>query len=91
MGHSVVVVFHGFTRQVLFDLGDYAVHPALRNDLGLLWSPATSTVLDRRPAHMRLRGTGSPRHRRGRTSGRSMVLRGGAGEWDLVEGRPALA
>ncbi|MFF9777926.1 CapA family protein [Streptomyces sp. NPDC013978] len=40
LGHSAHV-FHGFTRQVLFDLGDfvddYAVHPALRNDLGLLW------------------------------------------------------
>lgn len=39
-GHSAHV-FHGFTRHVLFDLGDfiddYAVHPALRNDLGLLW------------------------------------------------------
>ncbi|MGW7001994.1 CapA family protein [Streptomyces sp. NPDC054933] len=40
MGHSAHV-FHGFTRQVLFDLGDfiddYAVHPLLRNDLGLLF------------------------------------------------------
>ncbi|NUP43929.1 MAG: CapA family protein [Nonomuraea sp.] len=40
VGHSAHV-FHGFTRHVLFDLGDfvddYAVHPALRNDLGLLW------------------------------------------------------
>ncbi|MFI2435883.1 CapA family protein [Streptomyces sp. NPDC018693] len=40
VGHSAHV-FHGFTRDVLFDLGDfiddYAVHPALRNDLGLLW------------------------------------------------------
>ncbi|WP_405653273.1 CapA family protein [Streptomyces sp. NBC_00019] len=40
IGHSAHV-FHGFTRQVLYDLGDfiddYAVHPALRNDLGLLW------------------------------------------------------
>ncbi|MFF4749497.1 CapA family protein [Streptomyces sp. NPDC002514] len=40
IGHSAHV-FHGFTRHVLFDLGDfiddYAVHPALRNDLGLLW------------------------------------------------------
>ncbi|MDN3028975.1 CapA family protein [Streptomyces sp. S.PB5] len=40
IGHSAHV-FHGFTREVLFDLGDfiddYAVHPALRNDLGLLW------------------------------------------------------
>jgi poly-gamma-glutamate synthesis protein (capsule biosynthesis protein) len=39
VGHSAHV-FHGFTRQVLFDLGDliddYAIHPALRNDLGLL-------------------------------------------------------
>ena len=39
-GHSAHV-FHGFTRNVLYDLGDliddYAVHPALRNDLGLLW------------------------------------------------------
>ncbi|MCX4853882.1 CapA family protein [Streptomyces canus] len=34
-------VFHGFTRRVLYDLcdfiDDYAVHPALRNDLSLLW------------------------------------------------------
>lgn len=40
VGHSAHV-FHGFTRKVLFDLGDfvddYAVHPVLRNDLGLLW------------------------------------------------------
>ncbi|PWI14964.1 poly-gamma-glutamate biosynthesis protein [Streptomyces sp. Act143] len=40
VGHSAHV-FHGFTRRVLYDLGDfiddYAVHPALRNDLGLLW------------------------------------------------------
>jgi poly-gamma-glutamate synthesis protein (capsule biosynthesis protein) len=40
IGHSAHV-FHGFTHHVLFDLGDfiddYAVHPALRNDLGLLW------------------------------------------------------
>ncbi|MFF4906458.1 CapA family protein [Streptomyces sp. NPDC001260] len=40
VGHSAHV-FHGFTRNVLYDLGDfiddYAVHPALRNDLGLLW------------------------------------------------------
>ncbi|WP_432157710.1 CapA family protein [Streptomyces sp. bgisy153] len=40
VGHSAHV-FHGFTRPVLFDLGDfvddYAVHPSLRNDLGLLW------------------------------------------------------
>jgi poly-gamma-glutamate capsule biosynthesis protein CapA/YwtB (metallophosphatase superfamily) len=40
VGHSAHV-FHGFTRQVLFDLGDfiddYAVHPQLRNDLGLLF------------------------------------------------------
>lgn len=40
VGHSAHV-FHGFTRGVLYDLGDliddYAVHPALRNDLGLLW------------------------------------------------------
>jgi poly-gamma-glutamate capsule biosynthesis protein CapA/YwtB (metallophosphatase superfamily) len=40
VGHSAHV-FHGFTRHVLYDLGDfiddYAVHPALRNDLGLLW------------------------------------------------------
>ncbi|MFF4507382.1 hypothetical protein [Streptomyces sp. NPDC001401] len=33
-------LFRGVTRQVLFGLGDYADHPALRNDLGLLW-PAT--------------------------------------------------
>ncbi|MFI0510592.1 CapA family protein [Streptomyces sp. WSLK1-5] len=40
IGHSAHV-FHGFTHHVLYDLGDfiddYAVHPALRNDLGLLW------------------------------------------------------
>lgn len=40
IGHSAHV-FHGFTREVLFDLGDfiddYAVHADLRNDLGLLW------------------------------------------------------
>ena len=40
IGHSAHV-FQGFTRHVLYDLGDfiddYAVHPALRNDLGLLW------------------------------------------------------
>jgi poly-gamma-glutamate capsule biosynthesis protein CapA/YwtB (metallophosphatase superfamily) len=39
-GHSAHV-FHGVTRPVLYDLGDflddYAVDPALRNDLGLLW------------------------------------------------------
>lgn len=39
-GHSAHV-FHGVAGRVLFDLGDflddYAVHPALRNDLGLLW------------------------------------------------------
>jgi poly-gamma-glutamate capsule biosynthesis protein CapA/YwtB (metallophosphatase superfamily) len=39
-GHSAHV-FHGVTARVLFDLGDflddYAVHPRLRNDLGLLW------------------------------------------------------
>ncbi|QDQ09445.1 CapA family protein [Streptomyces spectabilis] len=39
-GHSAHL-FHGFTRHVLFDLGgfidDYATHPTLRNDLGLLW------------------------------------------------------
>ncbi|WP_051855726.1 CapA family protein [Streptomyces sp. NRRL B-1347] len=39
-GHAAHL-FHGFTRHVLFDLGgfidDYATHPALRNDLGLLW------------------------------------------------------
>lgn len=39
-GHSAHV-FHGATRSVLFDLGDflddYAVNPQLRNDLGLLW------------------------------------------------------
>jgi len=42
-------VFHGFTRHVLFDLGDftddYAVHPTPRNDLGLLWLiTSTSTA-----------------------------------------------
>ncbi|MEI5098362.1 CapA family protein [Streptomyces sp. PmtG] len=40
VGHSAHL-FHGFTRHVLFDLGDfiddYATHPVLRNDLGLLW------------------------------------------------------
>jgi poly-gamma-glutamate synthesis protein (capsule biosynthesis protein) len=39
-GHSAHV-FHGVTRPVLYDLGDflddYAVDPVLRNDLGLLW------------------------------------------------------
>lgn len=39
-GHSAHV-FHGVEGRVLFDLGDflddYAVHPVLRNDLGLLW------------------------------------------------------
>ncbi|WJV44735.1 CapA family protein [Streptomyces flavofungini] len=39
-GHAAHL-FHGFTRRVLFDLGDfigdYATHPVLRNDLGLLW------------------------------------------------------
>jgi poly-gamma-glutamate synthesis protein (capsule biosynthesis protein) len=39
-GHSAHV-FHGVASRVLFDLGDflddYAVHPQLRNDLGLLW------------------------------------------------------
>ncbi|MFD4143966.1 CapA family protein [Streptomyces sp. NPDC058572] len=40
IGHSAHV-FQGFTRRVLFDLGDfiddYAVDPRLRNDLGLLF------------------------------------------------------
>lgn len=40
-GHSAHV-FHGAAPPVLFDLGDfiddYAVDPALRNDLGLLWT-----------------------------------------------------
>lgn len=39
-GHSAHV-FQGVAPRVLFDLGDfiddYAVHPELRNDLGLLW------------------------------------------------------
>jgi poly-gamma-glutamate capsule biosynthesis protein CapA/YwtB (metallophosphatase superfamily) len=39
-GHSAHV-FHGLAPGVIFDLGDflddYAVHPELRNDLGLLW------------------------------------------------------
>jgi poly-gamma-glutamate synthesis protein (capsule biosynthesis protein) len=39
-GHSAHV-FHGVDGAVLYDLGDflddYAVHPRLRNDLGLLW------------------------------------------------------
>lgn len=48
-GHSAHV-FHGFTRQVLFDLGDfiddYAVHPSLRNDLGLLFLVTLDVPLD---------------------------------------------
>lgn len=40
IGHSAHI-FHGFTRDVLYDLGDfiddYVVHPALRNDLGLIF------------------------------------------------------
>nr|WP_275403956.1 CapA family protein [Pseudonocardia acidicola] len=39
-GHSAHV-FHGVQDGILFDLGDfiddYAIHPQLRNDLGLLW------------------------------------------------------
>ncbi|MGW3044841.1 hypothetical protein ACWC9T_33465 [Kitasatospora sp. NPDC001159] len=39
-GHSARV-FHGVADRILYDLGDfiddYAVHPALRNDLGLLF------------------------------------------------------
>jgi poly-gamma-glutamate capsule biosynthesis protein CapA/YwtB (metallophosphatase superfamily) len=39
-GHSAHV-FHGVTRSILYDLGDfvddYAIDPFLRNDLGLLW------------------------------------------------------
>lgn len=39
-GHSAHV-FQGIAQRVMFDLGDfiddYAVHPELRNDLGLLW------------------------------------------------------
>lgn len=39
-GHSAHV-FHGVEGRILYDLGDflddYAVHPVLRNDLGLLW------------------------------------------------------
>ena len=39
-GHSAHV-FHGTSGAILYDLGDflddYATHPALRNDLGLLW------------------------------------------------------
>ncbi|MFI7442798.1 CapA family protein [Nonomuraea indica] len=39
-GHSAHT-FHGVAGRVLFDLGDfiddYAVHPLVRNDLGLLW------------------------------------------------------
>jgi len=39
-GHSAHV-FHGVTRGILYDLGDfvddYAIDPILRNDLGLLW------------------------------------------------------
>ena len=39
-GHSAHV-FQGVAGRALFDLGDflddYAVHPLLRNDLGLLW------------------------------------------------------
>jgi len=40
IGHSAHV-FHGMAGRVLYDLGDfiddYAPHPTLRNDLGLLW------------------------------------------------------
>ena len=40
IGHSAHL-FHAFTRDVLYDLGDfiddYAVHPVLRNDLGLIF------------------------------------------------------
>jgi poly-gamma-glutamate synthesis protein (capsule biosynthesis protein) len=40
VGHSAHV-FHGVEGRVLYDLGDfvddYATHPALRNDLGLLF------------------------------------------------------
>jgi poly-gamma-glutamate capsule biosynthesis protein CapA/YwtB (metallophosphatase superfamily) len=39
-GHSAHL-FHGTGRAILYDLGDflddYATHPVLRNDLGLLW------------------------------------------------------
>lgn len=39
-GHSAHV-FHGMGEAILYDLGDflddYATHPVLRNDLGLLW------------------------------------------------------
>ena len=39
-GHSAHV-FHGTSAAILYDLGDflddYATHPVLRNDLGLLW------------------------------------------------------
>lgn len=49
-GHSAHV-FHGVSGRVLFDLGnfldDYAVDPALRNDLGLLWL----LTLDERGPH----------------------------------------
>lgn len=53
IGHSAHV-FHGFTRHVLFDLGDfiddYRVDPALRNDLGLLF---LVTFDQRRPVRTR--------------------------------------
>jgi poly-gamma-glutamate capsule biosynthesis protein CapA/YwtB (metallophosphatase superfamily) len=53
-GHSAHV-FHGVAPAVLFDLGDflddYAVNPALRNDLGLLWL----LELDARGAATRIR------------------------------------
>lgn len=35
-GHSTHV-FHGVEPGILYDLGDYAVDPRLRNDLGLLF------------------------------------------------------
>jgi poly-gamma-glutamate synthesis protein (capsule biosynthesis protein) len=51
-GHSAHV-FHGVSPGVLYDLGDfiddYAVDPALRNDLGLLF---LVTVLDGRPTRV---------------------------------------
>ncbi len=53
VGHSAHV-FHGFTREVLYDVGDfiddYAVHPQLRNDLGLLFLVTLDATAVRRVA-----------------------------------------
>lgn len=52
-GHSAHV-FHGVAPPVLYDLGDfiddYATHPLLRNDLGLLWQV---TLDERGPRRLR--------------------------------------